>query len=546
MAQDKVMNRRQFLNSSLYASTALLTQNVWKRSALADTPIFASNSVLNDANPIAQIIDPDSKDFTGDAPDFPHEVLWDKWNYLKSQGGIPQPKKKYPVVIVGGGIAGLLAADRVKHQGPLLLEQAPRFGGNSKGEKFQNAEYTIGAAYVTVPEDGDENDRLYHELDLMPLMKKEDEMSVFLNGVKVQGFWNGETDPERRYQFQEVFAKMKEIYENSYPEIPTVDDPENHDLVISLDQMNFFQWLNQNFTEVHPHILEYFQLYCWSSFGGNINEVSAAQMLNFVCSETDGVLTLPGGNSKISQKLFERLLSSQAQLRHSCLVVDIKMLSDSVQICFLNANKELETVLAEKCLFAAPKVMGAKLIDDCPPALQSALRSIQYRPYIVGNLLLNRRLNFNHDYDLYSLQGSMPKNPNTLLTSDRGFSDIVISTWGQDGNTVLSLFKPMAFQGAHQYLFAPGLHEKMLGSFKMGLQQHQSSLGLNHHELDQIRLTRWGHAMPVAFTQMLSSGRLKPLQTGWNDRVIFIGQDTWVNPSFETAHATALKAVASL
>ncbi|MCW5605061.1 MAG: NAD(P)/FAD-dependent oxidoreductase, partial [Burkholderiales bacterium] len=92
--------------------------------------------------------------YSGDGPALPHGILRNQTKdaYLASRGGLPEPSEKVPLVVVGGGISGLTTAYQLRHHQPVILERAPRFGGNARGESWQGIDYAIGAAYFVKPE----------------------------------------------------------------------------------------------------------------------------------------------------------------------------------------------------------------------------------------------------------------------------------------------------------------------------------------------------------------------------------------------------------
>lgn len=76
--------------------------------------------------------------------------------HLVRGGGLPQPKNTVPVgtVIVGGGIAGLSAAHKLKKNGYkdfVLLEMESHLGGNSSFGKNEITSYPWGAHYLPLP-----------------------------------------------------------------------------------------------------------------------------------------------------------------------------------------------------------------------------------------------------------------------------------------------------------------------------------------------------------------------------------------------------------
>jgi len=50
-----------------------------------------------------------------------------------------------------------------------------------------------------------------------------------------------------------------------------------------------------------------------------------------------------------------------------------------------------------------------------------------------------------------------------------------------------------------------------------------------------LRITRWGHAIPVAQKGLLKAGVYDEMRKPFQDRVYFVEQDNWPLPSFETA-----------
>ncbi|MHA4750850.1 hypothetical protein ACX0FG_16205, partial [Enterococcus faecium] len=78
------------------------------------------------------------------------------------------------------------------------------------------------------------------------------------------------TDKAAADNFNKVFKRLAEIGAEA-------DFDYNGELARSVDHLNFEQWLAKEFGDVHKHLLEYFQLYGWSSFCGSTDELSAYQ-----------------------------------------------------------------------------------------------------------------------------------------------------------------------------------------------------------------------------------------------------------------------------
>jgi len=75
---------------------------------------------------------------------------------LRDRASFPPPKRveKFPVMIVGGGIAGLSAAWRLRKRGFtnfVLLEMNPQAGGNARWGENEITAYPWAAHYVPVP-----------------------------------------------------------------------------------------------------------------------------------------------------------------------------------------------------------------------------------------------------------------------------------------------------------------------------------------------------------------------------------------------------------
>jgi Glycosyl transferase family 4/NAD(P)-binding Rossmann-like domain len=108
----------------------------------AKTPQWTETDYLSLISPINRTLNDYAQPlFSGDDFSRPHQVLWDKSSYIKVIGGLPKPKRKEDLVIIGGGMSGLMSAYLLRDKKPVILEQARRFGGNAKGEAWNGLNY---------------------------------------------------------------------------------------------------------------------------------------------------------------------------------------------------------------------------------------------------------------------------------------------------------------------------------------------------------------------------------------------------------------------
>jgi len=546
-------DRRDFIKMSAFSFFSL---GIPKYSEKILSTVAHKSLLPLNIGPIQRIQNTEfqSLDFNGDNINRPHDLLWNVDGYLAKKGGIPVPSEKRKVVIVGGGMSGLISAWKMRKLNPLLLEQDNFLGGNSKGEMINNSLFSIGAAYITVPDSGSEIEKFLKELNLIDELKLEsaEEAKVSFQKNLMKDFWKGASDPSRAAEFIRVDEELKRIYNESFPDVPwTKDSALSWDEFKKLDSMSFEKWLSITFGEVHPHVAEYFQLYCWSSFGASIDEISAAQALNFLAAEVAGVLALPGGNAAITQRIYERLnkILSADSLRAGAMVLRVEAKKEKeVWITYENAQGEIKTISAENCIIASPKFVAKHIVQDLPPEQSALFDKISYRAYIVANAIFEGGFT-SAAYDVYCLDGLKPNSPTPLNPPKRAFSDVCFGTWAandQTKNGVLTIYKALPYDGARQFLFSPMAHDKHKALILKDLPEFLKTVGVSSSTMKGLRMTRWGHSIPVAQVNLLASGQLEKMNRPVKNCIFFANQDNWANPAFECAHDVAQQAALAI
>ncbi|WPU63866.1 FAD-dependent oxidoreductase [Peredibacter starrii] len=541
------MNRREFFLSSL-AATSLMMLPPWARAgekSLMGT--FGMDATLQDLAPLQRVPNfAGSTEIEGDLFDEAHEVFWAKDSYISKKGGIPAVSAQFDVVIIGGGISGLAAAYYLAGKKILIIDGHTRFGGNAKTQLFGRNNYVSqGAAYITMPEQGDEIDTFLNSLKIKNLFRKveHEAEAVNMNGRFINGFWDGATDPARADEFRFAHKKFMDVYENNYPELPIWDpSAAGRNRFNALDGIPFTKWIEAELGNVHPHIMEYISMYCWSSFGASPEEISAAQGLNFLSCDLAGTLVLPGGNGIIADAVFQNLTKrNNVTFLNHAFAVDVRSEGGKAVVCFKNGMNQLQTVSAKQCIVTAPKMVSKKIVNGMDPMQEKAMNSMHYRAYLVGNIFLKKKIP-SIGYDIFTMNGQVPTSE-YQDSMKRVFADVVFSDWAVKDMTdksVLTLYMPLPYEMAQQFLFNPDLYNKYLERVKTRIAPMLPGMGLTWNDVAGMRLVRYGHALPVAHINGVRNGMFETAHRSIDNCIHFSNQDNWGNPCFETSFGSTL------
>jgi len=488
--------------------------------------------------------------FSGDDPEQPHRVLWDLDRFIAEAGGLPAPQERVALAVVGGGMSGLASAWSLRDHQPVVLERAPRFGGNSRGEAWGNLDYSIGAAYYIQPDEGSPIEGFLDSLGLSGSPRvKESEDPVVLAGSRFDDFWDGASDPARAEEIRSLGRYFRDILDENdgllYPEIPPLD-ADGRSRVDELDRRTFRAHLEaRSGGSLHPHVEAAIEHYCWSSFGGSMNELGAAFGLNFYAAEFGGVCVLPGGNAAVAERLVERLDAQlpPGSLRPSSLVVDVRPVDDGVLVSWLDAGQKLRCLHARAVVVACPKFVAAKVLPGLEPERLAAIERLRYRAYQVANVLLRRSIPDDF-YDLFLAGGGeAPGSDVERAAKAQGVTDIVLGNWahGHGPESVLTLYAALPWDGGREELYDDEAYATQRASFESQLVSEILPLvGAREDEVVDLRLTRWGHPLPVAQAGLLADGVVDRLRAPLGERIFFVEQDNWALPAFETAVSEAL------
>ena len=310
---------------------------------------------------------------------------------LRDHANFPPPRQKLkvPVVIVGGGIAGLSAAWRLHKQGFkdfVVLEMNDQAGGNSRWGENEITAYPWAAHYVPVPGRKAVFVReLFEELGVLKNGEWEERYLCFAPQERLflYGRWQEGIEPaialsqKDRDQFQKLEDQIHQFRATGKFTVPMdVGLSESTD---ALDRISFADWLREQ--RMDSKILSWYLNYCCrDDYGATTDQTSAWAGIQYFASrepEDKGPLTWPEGNGWIVRRLLERV---GPFVRTGQMVHRISPRKTGATVFAGDAEYQAQFII-----FAAPTFLGPYLIEGMPP-----LHDFEYSPWLTANLTLDR------------------------------------------------------------------------------------------------------------------------------------------------------------
>jgi hypothetical protein len=330
--------------------------------------------------------------------------------------------ERVPVVIVGGGIAGLTAAWRLLKSGfenfsVIELESAP--GGTSRSGSNRVTSFPWGAHYIPAPVK--ENQELVSLLADMGVIEGSDkdgepiigeqflcrdpEERVFYKGRWYEGLYlhAGETEEDKAQlaKFNEEIARWvswRDGHDRRAFTIPVAacsDDPE----ATELDRISMGDWMNQRgFTSPRLHwSVDYA---CRDDYGMTSDQTSAWAGLFYFCSrvakpniESQPLITWPEGNGRLVNHLFDQVKAKVVLDRAVLELIPVEESGVShVDVVTIDRDgRNPRGIKAERVIFAAPQFIARHVVEpyrDRPPPHMS---EFQLGSWMVANLTLKDR-----------------------------------------------------------------------------------------------------------------------------------------------------------
>jgi hypothetical protein len=351
------------------------------------------------------------------------------------EGSFPEPQqvREVPVVIVGGGIAGLSAGWKLAGSGFrdfVVLELEPEAGGNARWGENPVSAYPWGAHYLPTPTAestavrelvaemglvegyGPDGEPIYDPRHLCHAPQER----VFIDGVWREGLSARDVvDPDgagggealagfeaqvRRYQDYRD-AEGRRAF--ALPVAAGTTDPE----IVALDRISMREYFDRA-GWASPRLRWYVDYCCRDDYGCTLDTTSAWAGWHYFCSRPADVeyLTWPEGNGRIVQHYMDRL---NERVRTGMLVYRVGPAGNApsgiseaggseagvppaggvgVDVDVLDTRDQTAIRFrARRCIYALPRFTAPRVIDGYAPA---GLEAFTYSPWMVANLTVDR------------------------------------------------------------------------------------------------------------------------------------------------------------
>ncbi len=312
---------------------------------------------------------------------------------LRSGSFTAKPSRvvRVPVVIVGGGIAGLSAAWELERRGMrdfVVLELLKTAGGNARAGRNSVSEYPWAAHYLPVP--GPKSTllrELLAELGVLHADGSWDERALCFSPQERHyrfGEWHGGLEPDyaltarERDEFRAFESLMDQHRASGQFTIPLEAGMRPGS---PLDRVSFAQWLRDS--GFRSETLKWYADYaCRDDFGALSSETSAWAGVHYFASrqkEDPGPLTWPAGNGWIVQQLTKKF---GANVRTNSPVARIEKDGNGWKVTTPDTTYRCDSVI-----YSAPRHIAPHVIHE----LAGQKTDFVYSPWLTANLTLDRK-----------------------------------------------------------------------------------------------------------------------------------------------------------
>jgi hypothetical protein len=363
---------------------------------------------------------PDTGSISGTIVGASHQI-----GHRLREGVFPEPQqtREVPVVIVGGGIAGLSAAWKLAKSNFhdfALLELEAEAGGNARWGQNDVSAYPWGAHYLPVPTaEATAVRELLDEMGLVQAYGPDGEPiydprhlchapqeRLFIGGRWQEGLSAGHLlDPDgtgavtalsafeaqvRRYQDYRDTRGRRAF---AIPVAASTTDAE----IVALDQMSMREYLDRAGWS-SERLRWYVDYCCRDDYGCTLETTSAWAGWHYFCSRLDDVeyLTWPEGNGRIVRHFMDRLAG---HVNTGMLVHRVRSSSEAgpgassaggVEVDVIDTSTETAVrYRARHVIYALPRFTARHVIEGYAPS-GLAFDAFTYCPWMVANLTVDR------------------------------------------------------------------------------------------------------------------------------------------------------------
>lgn len=385
-------------------------------------------------------------------------------------------------VIIGGGIAGLTSAYYLRDHNFLLLEQYGQLGGQSRGGSYKGIDYSWGAAYV------DEVDgiygELYSELGLNAVAISAQEKNAWFWDGKWCAGTEGSSAAGLYRQWRQLLGETRPLLK----QLPAGDDllATTGEALSKLDNARFGELLKG----FDPSFVSLIDRYCKSNLCGTAQQLSALAGLWLVQGLSKPLYVFKGGNSALARALAGRVEAAGAgRCRSGAFVWRVETNGGKASVVYASADGTLHRVDCRHVIVATPPMVASRIVPGLPDSMRADMLFMKYGSYLVANLLLKKKL-FNGVYDNWVGE---PFSFADLITAETPYQKT--GSYKAGMGSVLTIYQPYEPGSAGRSILMQGDRQ---GLSRSVFEQSGRLVAHLAENLEEIVLSRWGHAMVVA------------------------------------------------